>query len=83
MADSIAGGMTAGRAPVVHVIGRFHGDFDGGTVQALRRLRPGVRTVVVSFVQRSGTRCEPDDIGRADFVIYVGEEDATVTASLR
>lgn len=83
MADSVATALASGRAPVVHVIGRFHSDFDGGTVLALRRIRPGVRTVVVSFVQKDGEACEKDDIGRADFIAYVGAESKMTTAAAK
>lgn len=72
MAESMARALSEGRAPVVQVIGRFHSDFDGGTVQALRLLRPGTRIATVSFVNESSATLAPDDLRRADLVIYVG-----------
>lgn len=72
MAESIAMAIQAGEAPVVHVVGRFHSDFEGGLIQALRRLRPEVRTTTISFVDESTDVLKAEDRGRADFVIYVG-----------
>lgn len=73
MADSVARGLDQG-TPVLHVVGRFHTDFDGGTAQALRRLRPGVRLITVSFVDADSSSLREVDRGRADFVIYAGEK---------
>ena len=56
--------------PVVHVIGRFHSDFEGGTVQLLREHRPRVKIVTLSFIDREPGPIDPEDLGRADFVIY-------------
>lgn len=74
MADSVARAVAAGDAPVVLVVGRFHSDFDGGLVQALRTLRPGVSIVTISFVDSApGQPVRDEDRGRAGFVVYVGE----------
>ncbi len=69
MADSIHRALVS-HAPVVHVIGRFHTDFDGGTVQLLRAHRPHVRIVTLSFIDREPGPIDAEDLGRADFVIY-------------
>lgn len=66
--------------PVVLVVGRFHTDETGGTVQALRRLAPMTETgeakiLVVSFVDGEAPADAPAaraDLSRADFVVYVG-----------
>ncbi|MEX2219115.1 MAG: ChaN family lipoprotein [Phycisphaerales bacterium] len=71
MAESIARAAADCR-PVVHVVGRFHSDFGGGLVQALERLRPGVRVVTVSVVDEWSGSLREEDRGRADFVVYVG-----------
>lgn len=70
MADSIARTLRDGRRPVVHVIGRFHTDHEGGTVQLLRRARPAARLVTLSCQRSSAASLRPEDQGRADFVIY-------------
>ncbi|MBM3975631.1 MAG: ChaN family lipoprotein [Planctomycetes bacterium] len=72
MADALAALHADGHRPVVQVVGRFHSDKRGGLVQALERLRPGVRVVTVSFVNERADALRDADRGRADFVIYVG-----------
>lgn len=72
MADSIVSALRAGNQPVVLVVGRFHSDFDGGTIQLLRRAEPGVTVRTLSVVARDGEEIDPEDVGRADFVVYVG-----------
>lgn len=72
MADSVRTGLERGEAPVVHVIGRFHSDFNGGTPQALALLRPGTRYQLISFVDTTSDTLADKDQHRADFVIYVG-----------
>lgn len=67
MADSIARGLEAGHRPVVHVVGRFHVDHEGGTVQMLRKLRPGARLVVISFGESEGD--DEETSPRADYVL--------------
>lgn len=79
MAESVAQAAAAGSSPVVLVVGRFHSDFDGGLVQALRAMRPGVRIVTVSFADAAppeGNAMREEDRGRAEFVVYVGEGGA-------
>lgn len=73
MGESVARAQKFG-TPVVLVVGRFHVDHDGGTVQAVRAHAPGVRAVVVSFVDAMPP---VDGIGekeraRGDFVVFVG-----------
>lgn len=68
MADSIARALDRGRAPVVHVAGRFHVEHDGGLLQMVRRARPGARIVTLVMVEAPGG----DDPGRADAIAFVG-----------
>ena len=73
MAESLFLALQRDEAPVVQVIGRFHSDFRGGTVQALERLRPGTRALVVCYLDEDAPDALPaDDAGRGDFVLYVG-----------
>lgn len=74
MAESVARGLEAGYRPVVHVVGRFHSDFSGGLVQALRALRPDVAIVTLSVLPESSATLREEDRGRADFVIYAGPD---------
>ncbi|MBX3383031.1 MAG: hypothetical protein KF864_05935 [Phycisphaeraceae bacterium] len=59
--------------PVVHVVGRFHSDFAGGLIQALHRLRPHTAVVNISVVNAWSDTLRPEDAGRGDFVVYVGD----------
>jgi uncharacterized iron-regulated protein len=73
MGESVVRGIEAGGSPTLLVVGRFHVDFEGGTVRATKLLRPGVRTLTVSFVDLSADSLRDEDKDRADIVIYVGE----------
>lgn len=57
---------------VVHLIGRFHSDLEGGTIVEIRRLRPETDTLVISCVRRGRTidGLDADDRGRGDVVVY-------------
>lgn len=70
MADSIADALRAGGRPVVHVVGRFHVDHDGGTLQLLRRARPSVRVLTISCGRGTGSTLKPEDAARADIIVY-------------
>lgn len=72
MAASIARALSGEADKVVHLVGQFHCDFAGGTVQELRRRAPAARVMVVSCQRRDGTKLDPEDRGRADVVIYTG-----------
>jgi len=74
MAESIARALDAGGSPVLHVVGRFHIDFAGGTVEALRQLRPGARIVTIAFVPENAASLRDEDRDRADFVFYPGPD---------
>jgi hypothetical protein len=70
MADSIGAAVRQHGTPIVHLVGQFHSDFDGGLTTMLRR--DGFDVTTVSFVPVAAYRLRPDDIGRADVVIYTG-----------
>ncbi len=75
MAASIANALADPDLPpdakVVHAVGRFHSDFEGGTILELARLMPEVRILVVS-VTPDGVAPEDDDLGRADVLVFGG-----------
>ena len=75
MADSIANALRDGAKKVVHLVGQFHSDFDGGTVQELRRRKRGVKILTVSMQRADATALREEDRGRADIVIYTGKPD--------
>lgn len=75
MARSIAKGLATrenSAAKVVHVVGRFHCDFDGGTVLEVGRAAPLDRILVVSLVRADALELQDEDRGRADIVVYTG-----------
>ncbi len=55
---------------VIHLVGQFHSDFEGGTLLEIRRRRPGVRVMVISMQAQSANELRAEDQGRADFVVY-------------
>mgnify|MGYP001236015895 CR=1 FL=1 len=72
MAEAVAQALLSAQRPVVHVVGNFHVNHRGGTVQALERQLPGVRVLVVSFVAAWAEELDPQHRERGDFVVYVG-----------
>lgn len=72
MASSVARSLEAGRRPVFLVVGSFHCNEDGGTVQMMRRLRAGARTLVVSFLDEDSDTLLDEHRDVADFVAYAG-----------
>lgn len=75
MADTISRAAADGNAPVVHVVGQFHSDRDGGLVQRLRAQRPDASIVTISMIGSSGAALVDEDVGRADYVVMVGDGD--------
>jgi len=57
---------------VVLLIGRFHGDFAGGTVEQIQKHNALARVLYVSTINENARRLRPEDVGRADLVVYTG-----------
>lgn len=81
MAGSIANALDRGSLRVIHLVGQFHSDFRGGTVQELQHRKPGAKIVTVSLRRwdpatqdENNFKLQPDDKDRADFVIYTSPE---------
>jgi uncharacterized iron-regulated protein len=83
MAESIARAVRGGAGKVIHLVGQFHCDFQGGTVQQTRaRLRSSnLRILVISLQRDDATSLREDDRGRADVVIYTGKPAAAAAAA--
>lgn len=75
MADSVVRAALRGYRPVVLVVGRFHADFDGGTIQLIARARPDLEIRTLSAVASDSEQVEEEDVGRADYVLYVGGDE--------
>jgi uncharacterized iron-regulated protein len=92
MADSILRALARGASKIIHVVGQFHSDFDGGIVIHLRKARPSLRILTISLQRDDATDgLRESDRGRADIVIYTGgppargpgpDEDATQEADI-
>ena len=73
MGASMARAHQAGATKVVHLVGQFHSDFNGGTVQQLRSRAPSLNILVISMQRDDGQSLREDDRGRADIVVYTGK----------
>ncbi len=73
MAASIAETRRAGAEKVVHLVGHFHCDFEGGLVQELRYRDPDARILVITVLAEAETELRDEDSGRADLVVYTGD----------
>jgi uncharacterized iron-regulated protein len=73
MADSVARALDEGGHPVVLVVGRFHIEFEGGTVQRLRAAAPDASVLTLAFLDENADALREEDEGLADVVIYIGE----------
>lgn len=72
MAASLKEALADGLRPVVHVVGQFHTDHEGGLAAQLRSMSPRADVVTISMVDAWADALRPDDADRADFIIYVG-----------
>jgi len=73
MAQSVADALSrarSGKPKVVHIVGDFHVDFDGGLLQELRHRAPDKQVLSISFYPRRSPALVKPDIGRADVVVY-------------
>ena len=70
MAKSIAKALDAGVPKVVHCVGSFHVDWQGGTMLQLREIRPSTKILVVTVVAEGSEVLQDRDRHRADIVIY-------------
>ena len=75
MAASIARARFLGAPKVIHLVGQFHSDFEGGTVDELRKRMPGGRILVISMQRAWPEVLRPEDVGRADVIVYTGEPE--------
>ncbi len=75
MAGSIAEALESGASKVIHLVGQFHSDFEGGTVLELRRRFPGARILLISMQKESVATLREEDTDRADIVVYTGARE--------
>lgn len=60
------------RPRVVHLVGQFHSDYEGGLVSEISARNPFLRICVISIQRRDGETLDSDDYGRAAIVMYSG-----------
>lgn len=70
MAASIVAARAENEGRVLHLVGNFHSDFDGGLIDEIRYRDPNTRILVISMRPRIGNTLRADDRGRADIVVY-------------
>ena len=73
MADSIIKALNSGSKKVVHLVGQFHSDFDGGTIQELRQRKRGIKILNISMQRAEVVALRDEDRNRADIIIYTPE----------
>ena len=70
MADSVSGALERDGDPVLLVVGRFHGDFAGGTVARIAASNPDIEIRYLVMVGSPSGPMRSEDRDRADFVVY-------------
>ena len=73
MAEAIVSALESGSHPVVHVVGQFHSDYDGGLTERVQSRAPRARVITYSVVDTWSDELREEDRDRADYVMYVGE----------
>jgi len=77
MADSVVAALRKGRRPVILLVGRFHSDRDGGTVQYIKRARPYAKVLVISL-EPNQSPADPlvgggdDGVAHDDVIVFTG-----------
>ncbi len=72
MAASIVDHLNQHGGPVVHLVGQFHSDFNGGLIEQLRFMKPGVSIYNVSLQPVAAETLRDEDRNRADMIVYTG-----------
>lgn len=72
MAETVHRAWREGANPVVLVVGRFHVEFEGGLARRLLALAPPPSTLTIAVVAADAHELAPEDVGRADVVVYAG-----------
>jgi len=70
MAESITQARATVAGKVLHMVGGFHSDFNGGLIQELRARDKSARILVISMSARGGDYLAESDSGKADVVVY-------------
>lgn len=79
MARSIAKALDSGSDKVIHLVGSFHSDWDGGLVDQFRHLKPFARVLTVTVVPEESRVLVERDRDRADAVVYAAKPATPAT----
>lgn len=72
MAASIVDHLNQHGGPIVHLVGQFHSDFNGGLLEQLRFMKPGIRISNISLQPVAADQLRNEDRGRADMIVFTG-----------
>ena len=75
MARTVSEALNSGVPKVVHLLGRFHSDFEGGTIMEFAERNPEAKVFTISAIESSSSEVDPDDLNRGDILIHVYERD--------
>lgn len=72
MADSVVRAMRSlpSGGKVVHLVGQFHSEHDGGLVSEIQARAPFARILTVTVQKGEALALRPEDRGKADVVVY-------------
>jgi uncharacterized iron-regulated protein len=72
MADSIvrAYERLPSHAKVVHLVGQFHSEYDGGLVSEIQARAPGAKVLTITVQKGTARALREEDRGKADVVVY-------------
>ena len=72
MAGSIAGARERHKLKLVHIVGSFHSDYNGGLIQELQARASSDRVLVISIRPGRAAQLPAADQRRADVLVYKG-----------
>lgn len=70
MAESLVAARRDGADKIVHIVGNFHSDYDGGLIKEIRFRAPEANVLVISLNPRRSDKLRESDLNRANIVIY-------------
>ena len=76
MAGSVSTALAESGPPVILLVGRFHSDDNGGTVQELRHLLPAAKIRTISLEPDCHTVKFDQSSPKADFIVCTGDDQS-------
>ena len=75
MARTVSEALDSGAPKVVHLLGRFHSDFRGGTIMEFAERNPDANIFIISAIESASSEVDTDDLNRGDILIHVYERE--------